>query len=331
LIVYAFLANDTPTRNRPADEHRFQVKYGTNDEKLHSLYQDPFGLFTTLFLGINAEQGFFVAADPVLHSPTRFFISIEFKQRHVDAILRDGWHVWERDRRSRGLDQGPVEILVGGVRKSFLRYVELERAAFGEDAGHRQLLAERKRFGARGAEAIHLLSRELALTDREIMDLIASAPRLKMAVRGWAAEEHLVRALNAVPGVTDCQRIEDEGGADVLLSYRGSAPLKIECKNVLGKRSGKSAPVRVDFQRTRASIADRCSRYYRASDFHIVAACLHAVEERWTFKYAPSEQLDPHPVCKGRLSQAVVLDDRWTPDIESTLASVLKAGGRPLS
>jgi len=76
IIAYAFLANTKLTRNRPQDEHRFQVKYGSKDGKLHALWQDPFGLYVTLFLGINPEQGFFVGADPVLHSPTKFFISV---------------------------------------------------------------------------------------------------------------------------------------------------------------------------------------------------------------------------------------------------------------
>src|SRR5262245_6283764 len=85
IIVYAFLANMRETRNRPADEHRFQVKYGSKDGKLHELWQDPFGLYTTLLIGINPEQGFFVAADPILHSPTLFFRS---EERRVGNALR---------------------------------------------------------------------------------------------------------------------------------------------------------------------------------------------------------------------------------------------------
>src|SRR5262245_43373211 len=49
VIVYAFLANMRPTRNRPPDEYRFQVKYGTKDGRFHHLWQDPYGLYTTLF------------------------------------------------------------------------------------------------------------------------------------------------------------------------------------------------------------------------------------------------------------------------------------------
>ncbi len=87
IVAYAFLANQRLTKNRPSDEHRFQVKYGKKDGRLHELWQDPYGLYTTLFVGINPKAGFFVAADPVLHSPTKFFISIEFKDVHMKEIL----------------------------------------------------------------------------------------------------------------------------------------------------------------------------------------------------------------------------------------------------
>lgn len=65
ILAYAFFANRKLTRNRPGDEHRFQVKYGPDTGELHALWQDPFGVYTTLFLGVNPEAGFFVGADPV--------------------------------------------------------------------------------------------------------------------------------------------------------------------------------------------------------------------------------------------------------------------------
>ncbi|MCG6897660.1 MAG: hypothetical protein LJE60_11225 [Thiocapsa sp.] len=53
ILAYAFLANARATRNRPCDEHRFQLKYGSKDGQLHELWQDPFQLYTTLLFGIN--------------------------------------------------------------------------------------------------------------------------------------------------------------------------------------------------------------------------------------------------------------------------------------
>jgi hypothetical protein len=333
IVAYAYLATFTPTKNRPDDEHSFQIKYGNNDRKLHDLWQDPYGLYVTLLVGINPDQGFFVGADPVLHSPTKFYIRLEFKQSHVDQALRLGWFAWERRRHNRQ----PIEVLVAGVPESFLRYVRFEREALGEDQGHRQLLAEQMVFRAtRVPDAVsgsapipsrarlHQLAREFELDESEVLDLIAGARRLKMAVRGWVAEEHLVRNLRNVPGVTRCARIDEEGGPDVSLSFEGSRLITIECKNVLRERSAAGL-ARVDFQRTRTSKGDPCSRYYGASDFEVLAACLHPVTERWEFQFVPTAVLDGHRRCKGKLSNLVKLDGRWRESAREVLRGVVGA------
>ncbi|WP_265595429.1 hypothetical protein [Verrucomicrobium sp. BvORR106] len=320
IVAYAFFANRKETINRPQNEHRFQVKYGTDDKLEHEIWQDPYGLYTTLFLGIDPERGTFVGADPNLHNPTRFFKSIEYKDRHSSEILTTGWHAWERDRRNDS--SAPVEILVGGTSMSFLNYVKFEREAKGEAQGHRQLLAEKpqlwttlssnfdtQNISSPDPARLHQLSEEFQLSETEVLDLIASARRLKMAVRGWVAEEHLVRRLNRVDGVSSCQRIDAEGQPDVRLLYRG-VPLVVECKNVLRKTTAEGL-ARMDFQRTRASKSDPCSRYYSICEFDIVAACLHAVEEQWTFRFAIPMNLDIHPKCPTKLSNNVKIDDRW--------------------
>ena len=332
IVAYAFLANSKLTRNRPADEHRFQIKYGSKDGKLHPLWQDPYELYTTLFVGINPDLGFFVGADPILHSPTRFFISLEFKQAEVDEVLSRGWHAWERIKRDQHRDVYPIEVLVAGTKASFLRYVRLERAAKGLDPGHRQLLADKldteglvlPAFAGEVSQAIasielpHAMTEELQLSHTEILDLIASAPRLKMAVRGWVAEVHLKEQLERVPGVEECERPEKEGGADLLVRYRGSRPLEIECKNVLRKRTADGA-IRLDFQRTRASKGDPCSRFYSPDDFDLVAACLHSCTERWEFRYALTTELDLHRACPRKLTNNVRINGRWRADAEAAL------------
>lgn len=332
IIVYAFFANSQPTRKRPLDEHRFQVKYSSKTKGLHYLWQDPFMLYTTLFVGIDPERGIFIGADPVLHSPTRFFISIEYKQQHVTEILSRRWHSWERDSRA-GNDE-PVEVLVGGTKDSFLRYVRFEREALGEAPGHRQLLAETlitpglSAFASMTVAApvaipppayLHALTREFQLSENEVLDLIASARRLKMAVRGWVAEEHLVRTLRSVPGVDRCERNDTEGQPDVNLVFTG-VPLVIECKNVLRARAATGL-IRLDFQRTRTSKKDPCSRFYSSDDFDVVAACLHAVEQAWIFSYVRPKLLEVHGKCPGRLASTVRIDARWSSDAASVLSA----------
>lgn len=320
VVAYAFHANSELTKNRPPDEHRFQIKYGNNDKKLHPIWTDPYSLYTTLFVGIDPERKIFVGADPVLHDQTPFFISLEFKRAHVNDILARDWYSWERSHRAG--DNKPVEVLVGGTAKSFLQYIRFEREAYGEDPGHRQLLAERFLLtkGRRGLtiptsagpvpppDRLHALAKEFQMGESEVLDMIAKARMLKMAVRGWVAEEHLLRKLAKVRGVSGCQK--STVGADVQLRYR-NRPLRVECKNVL-RETTKSGLVRIDLQRTRTSKGDKCSRFYSPKDFEVVAGCLHAVTLKWEFKFAASSMLDPHPSCVGKLVNNVKLDERWT-------------------
>jgi hypothetical protein len=333
IIAYAFYANSKGTLNRPADEHRFQVKYGSKDGRLHEIWQDPFDLYTTLFMGVHLQRNVFVGADPLIHNPTRFFISIEFKEHNVSEILEKGWTSWERERRSReGLDE-PVEVLVGGMPSSFLSYIRFERAAKGLDQGHRALLADKMSDLASFSRSpsvetaaappqpamVHSLATEFELSHDEIFDLIQSAPRLKMAVRGWVAERHLQNYLSTIPGITECVQIEEDGKPDLLLRYQGGHPLYIECKNVLRKVYSNGLP-RLDFQKTRASKADPCSRYYRPEEFDLVAACLHPRTERWEFSFVLTRDLDSHSRCEGHLDNKVRIDSRWSPDPLPVLA-----------
>ena len=320
IVAYAFLANFRETKNRPPDEHRFQLKYGSKDGELHELWQDPCGLYTTLLVGIDTERGFFVGYDPVLHSPTLFFISLEFKQSHVDQILEKGWFVWERERKRKRSEE-PVEVLVGGRPESFLSYIRFEREAVGEDQGHRQLLAEK---ALRHRPSVHMLSREFKLSEREVLDLIERAHRLKVAVRGWVAEEHLFRQLTGLPAIRSCLRLPGDG-PDLGVCLQDDRELTIECKNVL-RKPDRDGNARLDFQRTRAAKSDPCSRYYAPRDFDVVAACLHAITEKWEFRFALSNRLQPHAHCPGKLSSNVHIDAGWLKDPLPVLreASVLR-------
>lgn len=314
VLAYAFLANSKLTANRPADEHRFQIKYSSNTSALLPIEQDPHRLLTTIFVGIDPERNIMVGADPVLHNWTKMFISLEFKRAHAERIAEYGWHAWERD--SSRSESDPVEVLVGVQKKSVLEFIRFERLAHGLDAGHRQLLAEQllgdPRFTVAASEP-HALASELNLSADAVLDLIQRASRLKMAVRGWVAEHHLESFLQSIPGVIDCRRLDEEGRPDIELRFKSSGPLLIECKNVLRVRASDGAP-RVDFQRTRASKADPCSRYYKPGDFHILAACLHAVTEAWEYRFFPTRKLPEHKKCPGRIQSNLRVDTAWFQD-----------------
>lgn len=309
VLVYAFFANSQLTKNRPEDEHRFQIKYGGDPKALLPLEQDPARLLTTLFVGIDPERGLMVGADPVLHDGTRMFISLEFKRAHAEAVQAMGWHAWERESLRR--EGEPVEVLVGVARHRVLDFIRFERLAFGLDAGHRQLLAEQLLGNPQLAETTpHALTEELSMSGREVLNLIQGASRLKMAVRGWVAEHHLEQFLQTIPDVTECRRLDEEGRPDIELRFKRSRPILVECKNVLRVMAADGS-ARVDFQRTRAAKGDPCSRYYRPGDFQILAACLHAVTERWEYRFIPTMALPPHARCPGRIQSNLRVGAAW--------------------
>jgi hypothetical protein len=330
IMAYAFYANNRDTKNRPQDEYRFQLKYGGKRlHNVHHFWQDPYGLYTTLLVGISPSERFFVGFDPVLHSPTKHFISLEFKESFVDEIFAKGWTWSERERKRAR--PASFEVIVGGTVDSFLDYIRFERESRGEEQDHRALLADRRSIIAPAATAViapappgpayvHQLAREFEMSEAAVLDLIANASRLKMAVRGWVAEQHLVEQLQQVDGITDCERIEAENSPDIQLRYEGSDLLFVECKNVL-RKPGRAGAASVDFQRTRTSKADPCSRYYRPDDFDVLAACLHARTGRWEYSFALTRELREHKKCPGRLASNVIVDSRWREDIRGILGA----------
>jgi hypothetical protein len=233
-----------------------------------------------------------------------------------------------------------VETLVGATKARFLDLVRFERAARGLDPGNRLILAEghalllptsRVVQGSEGASVMemaaeHPLVKQFALKPDEILDLIAGARRLKMAVRGWVAEEHLRSTLSVVPGVTHCERLDEEGGPDLRVGYRNGPFLTIECKNV-ARDTDRFGNPKVDFQRTRAAKGNPCSRYYEPAEFDIVAACLHAVSTRWDFRFALPGSLPPHKTCPGRITSNIRVDKQWLADAEEMFRRAYAAKG----
>lgn len=330
LVCYIFRANKYGQKNRPDDEHRLQVKYGSEFDRFHDIYLPQSREEVTLFVGVHFEAGVLIAVDPSMHNPTWFSRSIEFKSHHVDEILEEGWLGWERDRRAgKSKDEETQklllthsdlrsEVLLGFTPKRVVDYILLERVATGIPPGERLRLIESGPVPV--FDDRHDLERELDLPIEDIMDMIESAARLKVAVRGRAAEKHLHRVLSSEPELERVEEIDQDGQPDFLVTYKG-VDVRIECKNTLRKLT-RGCP-KVDFQKTRASKGDPCSRYYRPEQFEILAACLHPISELWEFRFFPTQSLPPHKVCAGHLSQNVLVgSDGWSDSIIPVLRSI---------
>lgn len=330
LIAYLFRAtkyHSGEQRERPDDEHRFQIKYGSDFDVYHWLeLPAPEDTSTvTLFVGVHLEAGILVGCDPSMHNPTWFSKSVEFKDEHIERTLEKGWHGWERERREGGRRKGPLPLLdhrteavVAFTPEHLVRYVDLERAATGLDPGERLLLAEKL---APGREGPHSLELELGLSALEILDLIEGGFRLKVAVRGGAAQWHLGKFLEQVPGVTRVVSIDEDGRPDYEVRYRKRRkPATVECKNVLRRQRLEGLPL-VEYQKTRASMSDpKCGRYYTFEHCDILAACLHPVTESWEYRFSPSVLLPAHADCLGRVQPRIpVGGDSWAASVEELL------------
>ena len=321
ILVYAFLASSKITRMRPPDEHRFQIKYGGDLSAVIDVAVDPRGVTTTIFVGIDLQRNIFIAVDPSMNNPSPMSRSVEFKTQNVDEVLSHGWHAWERDRHEaktttrRAYELLPdirTEVLIGGKRDRLLDLILLERVAQGLDPGERHLIADKFRElpGKPAVDKVpHELLDELSITPEALFDLINSASRLKMAVRGWVAENHLAEQLNRLKGIEDCVRLQGDGRPDISVRWRNSKPIFIECKNVLRTTYSGGIP-KLDFQRTRAAKSDPCSRYYMPSDFQIVAACLHPLTEKWEFRFALTSDLPDHQTCPGRKASNIRVEEK---------------------
>jgi hypothetical protein len=282
-------------------------------------------------VGIDLNRKIFIAADPLMNNPSPMSRSIEFKAENVELVLSEGWFAWERERRDAKtttrrafelLPDSRTEILIGGTQNRLLDLILLERVARGLDPGERHLIADKFRelpSPETATQISHKLVDELQIAPEALLDLISSASRLKMAVRGWVAETHLETYLRGIREISECARLQGDGRPDISLRWKGSSPIFIECKNVLRTTYASGIP-KLDFQRTRASKSDPCSRYYSPDDFQIVAACLHPITESWTFSFALTTDLPPHSSCSGRIDNNIrVGDEHFSVRVEEVL------------
>jgi hypothetical protein len=261
-----------------------------------------------------------------MHNPTWFSKSVEFKDEHVDAALVRGWVAWERERVERGRRKQALpfldyrtEAVIAFTPAHLGRYIDLERISTGLDPGERLLLAD-----ALPDENRHQLEIELGLTANEIMDLIKSAFRLEVAVRGGAAQHHLQKVLESTDGVTRVNAIDVDARPDFEVQFRNRSRLvTIECKNVLRRSTSAGVPI-VEYQKTRASKGDPvCGRYYSVSHCDILAACLHPIRARWEYRFCPSGDFPPHPKCPGKVtSKLLVGGSSWSRGVASLLDQI---------
>jgi len=330
VLAYPFRATHRLIRNRPADEHRLQVRYGAESTWLeeHPLGRDVASVDTTVVLGVHVEAGLLVGLDPMLYDPLPMGISVEFKDSEVDAAQAAGWHVFERDNiagRRRSIPRAPqgLETIVFFRPERLLDYVRLEREAadLGLDPALRYAAAEAagSRRGAAGGlvGSLHHLEEQFALTSAEILDVISSRNRLAVAVRGGVAEHHLERSLRADDRVEQVERFDEDARPDFGVRLSDGRRLLVECKNCSPERYA-NGDIKVEVQKTRATQGDPAGRLYRPDQFDVVAACLFPPTRQWRFAFRPTSRLVRDRRFPDRLAPLHRVTDQWV----STVADV---------
>lgn len=320
LLIYPSRFVKRATGGRAEDENRGQLRFGSEASwasEEHPIAFDIAGVDITLLLGIDPERDIFIGLDPRLWTPMPLGISFYAKDADLDAMGSTGWHTWEKDnaagaRRTARSDSG-LEAVTAFTAGRFLDYARFERAAtdLGLDTSLR--LEGAKRFADRSNSApsgLHLLEREFDLSSLEILDIIGGRSRLQVAVRGGVAEHHLETLFELDQSIETVSRRDRDAEPDFDVHLRDGRTYVVECKNV-SPTTYADGTVRVETQKTRTSMGDPASRFYKLTEFDVVAACLYSVTRRWEFRFALATDLSHHPTYPDRLAALQRVDDRW--------------------
>lgn len=328
LLVYPFRMKKVPTRNRPKDEVRVQLRYGGSiswHAVEHPIGRDIAGVDTTLLLAVDVEQKVIVGLDPALYTPLPLGISMYARENHVAQAASNTWHVWEHvnkpgKRRNSPRSDGGLETLVAFTPERLLDYARFERTAtdLGLDAPLRFSTAQDAATAPAPTAASHPLEADFDLAAAEILAIIAERNRLQVAVRGGVAEHHLERLLGADRQVADVERLDQDALHDFDVTMTSGAVVRVECKNA-SPEPYANGDYKVEVQKTRASKNDPASRFYRTDQFDVVAACLYSPTRAWTFRYAATAGLARHASFPEHLAPMQRIDSTWADSLASAL------------
>ncbi len=327
ILCYPFRAGHRVIRNRPADEHRIQLRYGAEETwgGDHGLGRDVAGVDVTVVLGVHLSAGIMVGLDPIAYDPLPMGISVEFKDSEVAAAQGSTWHAWARENRAGPRRGSPraregLETLVAFTPERLVDYVRFEREAsiLGLDPPLRHRLAETT-GRQRSDTARHALEEQFGLSASDILDIIGRRFRLGVAMRGGVAEHHLERALRADPTVRSVRQVDRDGEPDLDVILRDGRRLLVECKNVSPRRYADGT-LKVEVQKTRSQRDDPAGRLYPRDHFDAIAACLFSVTGLWEFRYKAASVLDPSPRFPDRIAPAQRVDTSWAETLFEAMA-----------
>ena len=319
VVAYPFRCNPPPIKGRAPDEHRVQIRYGSEEswDEEHPVGRDPAGVDVTVILGVHLNERIFIGLDPLLYDPLPMGISVEFKDADARRAATSGWHVWEREnfggsRRETARAREGIETLIAFRPDRLLDYIAFEQEAsrLGLDPPLRYRAATAAKDQATTTETRHLLEEEFELSGPEILEIVSRRRRLHIALRGGVAEFHLERLLNADQLIRSVVPIDEDAQPDFDVEPMRGKRVRVECKNVSPKPYSDGS-FKVEVQKTRASKGDPASRLYRRDQFDVVAASLFPATGRWEFRFKASSQLRPDSRWEDRIYPIQRVDETW--------------------
>jgi hypothetical protein len=321
MLVYPFRVTHNTITNRPDDEVRGQLRYGSEEswKREHPVGRDIAGVDVTMILGIDLTAGVILGLDANLWDPLPMGISFYAKTAEIEQAQEHGWHVWEKvnrggNKRTEARSPTNLETVVAFAPDRLIDYARLERRSTS------MRLDPPLRFAAATAmadralpdepQSRHVLEEQFALTSEQILDIIGGRNRLSVAVRGGVAEYHLEQQLTGAPGIASVERLDVDAMHDFDVTLDDGTFLRVECKNASPKTSADGR-FKVEVQKTRASKGDPASRFYAVDGFDVVAACLFSPTGRWEFRFGRTADMARHKSFPDRLAPIQPITDDW--------------------
>lgn len=322
MLIYPFRITQNQIRNRPSDEVRGQLRYGSEGSwgRDHPIWRDTAGVDVTLVLGVDPIDEVIVGLDATLWDPLPMGISFYCKKAEMGKAKQDGWHVWEKanrggSKRSSARSPTNLETVVAFTSDRLIDFARLQRQStslrLDSALRHSVATAMTQPNAPQAMQARHVLEEKFDLTSQQILDIIIGRNRLSVAVRGGVAEHHLERHLRDSPGVRDVQRLDKDAEHDFDVTMQDGRFLRVECKNASPELYASGEP-KVEVQKTRASKGDRASRFYAVDKFDVVAACLFSSTGLWEFRFGKTSGMLRHRDFPDRLAAIQKVTEDWT-------------------
>lgn len=322
MLIYPFRITRNAIKNRPADELRGQLRYGSEEswKREHPVGRDVAGVDVSMILGIDLADGVFLGLDANLWDPLPMGISFYAKDAEIKHAKASGWHVWEKinrigTKRSEPRSPTNLETVIAFTPDRLIDYARLERRAsslrLDPPLRYSAAVAVSDKVPADELLHRHVLEEQFALTSEQILDIIGGRNRLSVAVRGGVAEHHLEQLLARAPGVAAVERLDVDAMHDFNVTTTDGRQLRVECKNASPKTSASGA-FKVEAQKTRASKGDPASRFYPTDGFDVVAACLFSPTGRWEFRFGLTSSMTRHKHFPDRLAPIQIITDDWS-------------------